>query len=245
MQVVGSDAKTVAAASEVLAKAKIRSMNFIKQMFQDRGYKTEAQRLVFDQQQNLWKIFTETVTGARVMAVFSDCKAFGDSLQIDEVEHDTAGQDKSKRTDFHASKSSTSQNTGMDFIKHIVAFATAQDIQIVILVTDFMTAQALKYINSISNGKRLRITHFNYDETGVEHMASHIAQPVVFRALKGDERTQFVTSHPMYRTELPKYAVNDALVKYYGMRIGDVIYIEDNDRQTALVKEYGYVVEDI
>ena len=130
----------------------------------------------------------------------------------------------------------------MDFIKSIVKFAKSQSIKIVILVTDYMTTHAHKYIASLDG---LKIVHFNYDETGVEHMASHIAQPMTFRALDTTERKEFIRKNPNYKTELPRYAVNDALVKYYGMNIDDIVYIEDNDRQSGLVVEHGVVVEDL
>ena len=76
------------ASTESVARPKVRSMKFVKQMFKDRNYSADNQRTVFDQSQGLWEIFTETPDGRKVMAVFSECKSFGDTMQIIESTHD-------------------------------------------------------------------------------------------------------------------------------------------------------------
>jgi hypothetical protein len=220
-------------------------MKFVKQMFRDRGYNERKQKVVFDKKQRLWEIFTETKDKKRVMAVFVSCKPFGDVMQIEEFTPEVSGGD-APSTSFKGSeksgKANASQNTGMDFVKGIVKFSIDQNVKIVVLVTDFMTPHALKYIAMV---EEVAITHFTYEETGIERMAEHISQPVVFRVLTPAEKSDFIRKHPRYMNELQRYSIDDALVKYYGMHLGDIVYIEDNDRQTALVVEYGLIVEDL
>jgi len=196
---------------------------------------------VYDQDQQLWEIFTETKDQVRVMAVFTDCKPFGDVMQIEAFTPEV-NTDKDADTFKGSDKTSKSQNTGMDFVKNIVSFSYEQNVKIVLLITDFMTPHALKHINLLSD---LCITHFSYEEMGVESMSRHISQPLIFRALDSQERIQYIREHPKYRKELQRYSINDTLVKYHGMKLDDIIYIEDNDRQTALVVEYGVVVEEL
>jgi hypothetical protein len=235
-----------------LAIPKIRSMQMVKQMFCDRGYKRNMQT-VFDTAHNLWEIFTETSTGDKVMAVFADCKVFGDAMQIEEFSPNTTTETSNEvpnEVDRQASNNNkstkhgreASQNTGMDFVKNIVKFALTQNFKIVILVTDFMTPHAQKYISTFEG---IKITHFTYEETGIENMASHITQPIVFKALTPLEKAAYIKKNPRYKIELQRYSIDDALVKYYGMNLNDIIYIEDNDRQTGLVVEYAMVVEDL
>ena len=223
-----------------LSKTKLRSMRFVKQMFVDRDYLTEKQRIVFDQSKNIWQIFTETKDHQKVMAVFADCKTFGEGLQMEDTNDNDIKSNQFQQQ--IQSKTLSSQNMGMDVIKTIVTFAKGENIKLIILITDFLTPHALKHLPSIED---IRITHFNYDETGVEHMANHDLQPVKFQALSKGERKLYIKSHPLYQTELTRYPVDDALVKYYGFKLDDIIYIEDNDRQSGEVQEYGLVVEDI
>jgi len=231
--------------SSSLAIPKIRSMQTVKQMFYDRGYKKNI-NTVFDKTFNHWQMCTETVTGDKVLAVFADCKIFGDVMQIEEFVPNSEPQEpveEPEETEKPSKKTKgSSQNTGMDFVKNIIKFAIAQHFKIIILVTDFMTSHAQKYISAFNN---IKITHFSYEETGIENMANHITQPLVFRALNSIEKDHYIQKHPRYKLELQRYSIDDALVKYYGMNLGDLVYIEDNDRQTGLLIEYALIVEDL
>lgn len=235
-----------AATVESLARPRLRSIRFVRKMFADRGYLVddESMKTVFDSKQDLWQIFTTTKTGDKVVAIFAGCKAFGDSLEVDD--EDLTQFTRIDATEIKSSLSIPSaksgKNTGTDYIKSILKFAREQQIKVVILVTDFMTPQAAKLMMKVDG---IRTTHFRYDETGIEHMADHITQPILFKALTGQARKDFIAKNPRYKTELMRYSFDDALVKYYGMKIGDIIRIEDNDRQSAKVVEFGLVVEEI
>ena len=221
-------------------------------MFRARNYVHKKERVVFDTKQKLWELFTETSTGEKVMAVFASCKPFGDVMEIEDfqpeiMDDNGGGNDDDDVTSEGAmfkgsDKKSQNKNMGMDFVKNIIAFSLKEEVSIVILVTDYMTIHALKHIDMLPG---LTISHFTYEETGIEHMADHISQPVVFRPLSPTDRRAYIKAHPRYRIELPRYSVSDTLVKYYGMKLDDIIYIEDNDRQTGLVVEYALVVEEL
>lgn len=226
--------------SSCLAIPKIRSIEFVRQMFLDRGYVLQSEDRMFDTQQNMWQLVGQTAQGDKVMALFADCKPFGDSLEMEEfvstrdlVSDSMVAVEKGK---------AHSQNAGTDLVKNITSMARAQQIKVLILVSDFITPKALKHIISLQD---IRFTHFTYAETGIENMARHIAQPVVFRPLSPSERARFVQTYPRYHIELPRYSIDDPLVKYFGLQVGDLVYIEDNDRQTGLVIEHGQVVENL
>lgn len=89
------------------------------------------------------------------------------------------------------------------------------------------------------------IVHFKYSEICIQNKVRHINQPVVFRKLSVEERQMFVEMNPMYKNELERFAVSDSLPKYYGMKVGDIVHCEDNDRQTGLDKKYALIVNGI
>lgn len=231
---------------ESLARPKLRSIRFVRKMFADRGYRVddESMKTMFDSKQDLWQIFTTTKSGEKVVAIFAGCKAFGDSLEVDDedLSQFTRVDATEIKSSLNIPSAKSGKNTGTDYIKSILKFARDQDIKVVILVTDFMTPQAAKLMMKVDG---MRMTHFKYDETGIEHMSDHITQPIQFKALTGKARKEFIAKNPRYQIELLRYSFDDALVKYYGMKIGDIIHIVDNDRQSALVEEYGIVVEEI
>lgn len=213
---------------------KYRSMRFVRKMFQDRNYLTENMQTFYDEAQDLWQITTSTKEGHNVVAVFAECASPEELTMYDGVVQEA----KSSLVIPTGNK----KKTGTDYIKCIFNFAKDNNFKVVILVTDVMTPQASKLM---LKSKDFRLTHFKYDETGIEHMADHITQPVKFYALKDIERDEFVAANPRYKVELQRYSFDDALVKYYGMVIGDIIHIIDNDRQSGMVSEFGIVVEEI
>ena len=219
-----------------LAIPKIRSIKFVEQMFRDRNYRNS--RLLFDQPNNMWQLFSETADGEKVVAIFADCKVFGDAMEIEEFHPSGLTQETTREK----CKINPNQNAGMDFVKHIIKFAILHQLKLVILITDFMTSHALKHIYTV---KDIKFSHFTYEDTGIECMHSHIMQPLKFQALDKKARAEYIKRHPLYATELPRYSIDDTLVKYYGMQLHDIVDIEDNDRQSGLVKEYGYIVEDL
>lgn len=234
-----------------LALPKIRAMKTIRQMFLDRGYNKNMQ-VKFDQH---WQILTTTAQNEKVMAVFADCKMFGDVMQIEafpsennslngnnDISHNDGGSRNNTGGINNNDTGGKNKNTGTDFIKSLLEMAENQKIKIIILISDFITPHALKYVTTLEH---IQFLHFSYEEAGIEDMARHIMQPVVFRALNPSEKQEYIRKNPRYAIERPRYSINDPLVKYYGMKIGDIIYYEDNDRQTGLEKDYGLIVEDL
>ncbi len=221
----------------VLPVPQIDAIEFVKKMFLARGYLNTA--IMLDQHLNKYVLYADTPSHQRAMCIFADCKIFGDSMDVGAFDPmDTHASDSAQIGD--KCKVNPNQNTGMDFVKSVIRFAVAQDVRIVILVTDFLTSHALKHIRM---EKSIQFSHFSYNETGVRGLSSHIYQPVTYEALSMDEKQIFIAKNPRYKQELPRYSVHDALVKYYGMQVGDVIRIEDNDRQTGLVEEFALIVE--
>jgi len=135
-----------------------------------------------------------------------------------------------------------SKNMGVNLIKSLHEYALHNSIGIVVIVSDKLTSHAYKHAMA---QKDVEFVHFTYAETGVRRLARHIYQPVEFRKLKGRELEQFIKANPNFADELLRYSVDDALCKYYGLRVGDIVYIEDADRQTGLVVEYALIVENL
>lgn len=226
-----------------LPRPKVLAIKHVRQMFRDRKYNQAKETLVFDQHHNMWELFTETAAGAKVMAVFAECDAMGDVMEIAEFTPEGRREDEADMQSGEKCKVTANvQNTGMDFVKNLVRFALDKQLKVVLLISDRATTHALKHISSV---KGVDFSHFSYEEVGIENKATHIMQPVVFRALEGKERAEFIRANPRYKLELQRYSVHDALVKHYGMHIGDIVYIEDNDRQTGLVVEYALIAEEL
>ncbi len=220
----------------------VRAITNVRQMFRDRYGPHSKQDLVFDRHHNMWELFSETARGEKVMAVFADCKIMGDVMELEEFNPQDVVDDDVTMQSGEKCKVNTNQNTGMDFVKLIVKFATTKKLHVVLIITDFMTPHAVKHM---ANVKGIDFTHFSYEEVGIEGMARHVMQPLVFRVLDEKERADYIRQNPRFRKELQQYSVTDALVKYYGMHINDIVYVEDNDRQTGLVVEYALIVENL
>lgn len=218
-----------------VSRIKSQAVSFVRQMFKDRHYKH------VDFNESMDYVITETRDGRRVLAVFASFKKVGEILEIQDVSQESCGEEDDYVDDPEGDFMKDTK-TGINVIKQLCDFCEKNNIKIVIWITDSMTSQATRYGRIL---KEIEFVHFRYEETGVENIARHIYQPLVFEALNHDDRLEFIREHPNYRDELPRYAFDDALVKYYGMRIDDIIYIEDNDQQTGLVIEYGLVVEDL
>ena len=185
---------------------KIQAMKFITEMFSCRGYDTTKNSLVFDHHLNMWKLFSETELGEKVMAVFADCKPFGDAMEISEFNPISLLSNSKSLQTGDKCKINPNQNTGMDFVKSIIKFSLTNKLKIVILITDFMTTHAFKHI---ANVKQIRFLHFSYEEANVENMSNHIMQPVVFQRLKEQEKNLYIQQHPRYKVELQRYSIND------------------------------------
>lgn len=135
-----------------------------------------------------------------------------------------------------------SKNMGVNLIKSLHEYALTNHIGIVVVVSDKLTSHAYKHAMA---QKDVEFVHFTYAETGVKRLARHIYQPVEFRKIIGKDWDRFIKANPSYESELLRYSVDDALVKYYGLHAGDIVYIEDADRQTGLVVEYALIVENL
>lgn len=206
-------------------------MRFVQKMFRDRHYRAEV-KTTYDPDQNQCQMVTVTDTGENVVAIFADHKNESELENIEiEVQPSLIVPLKSQK-----------KKTGTDYIKSIVLFAKQHEYKVVILVSDIITPQASALMMKTEG---FRMTHFTYEQTGIEHMADHITQPMQFQALVGKKREEFIKKNPLYKTELVRYSFCDTLVKYHGMVIGDIIYILDNDRQSGIVEEFGIVVEEI
>ena len=228
-------------------------MKFLDGMFRIRGYCMESKEIAYVKSKKLWNIFIRDQDGHKVLCILTGiCCNHEDSIGAEEYippdtdTHDTTTTEHNNNNDtFKGSSIGTSKtkrrNIGTEFIKSIMVHGEQYGVHMVILVTDLITSHALK----VMNNSHLRIVHFTYAETSILHMAQHINQPVLFRKLTGEETKEYVLMHKNFFQQLPRYAVTDPLIKYFGFQVGDIIEYEDNDGQSGLYREHGVIVQDL
>jgi hypothetical protein len=233
-----------------VADSKLRTMHFLDGMFKDRGYDLSTKRVIFLEKNNLWEIFIRDHKGRQVLSILTPvCENFGDSLNIANVVMDMGSEDKTEDQVFpifegvsSGANSQKNQKTGTDFIKSLIAHCEDhKELKNVILITDDITPHAIKVIS----GSTVDIVCFTYMETCIRNTSRHFNQPVGFRRLEKQELKHYKRLNPNYSKFLQRYSNEDPLVKYFGMNVGDIICYEDSDRHTALVSEYGLIVEDL
>lgn len=166
----------------------------------------------------------------------SECE----DAEQEEVEEDEEAEEEEEEDDSFQHSDKDSKNMGVNLIKSLHEYALKHSIGIVIIVSDRLTPHAYKHAMA---QRDVEFVHFTYGETGVRRLARHIYQPVLFERLQGQALDTFIKGMPNYATELLRYSFDDALVKYYGLHIGDIVRVEDADRQTGLVVEYALIVE--
>ena len=233
--------------------SKLRTMKFLDGMFKDRRYNLASKQVHYFEKKNLWEIFIRDDKGQCVLCILTPaCETFGDTFDIENVALEidppfsaVASQKKLppifEGVSSSSSGSSKNQKTGTDFVNSLLEHCRKHNLNRVILVTDDLTPHAVKLIA----GSEIDIACFTYAETCITNTSKHFNQPINFRTLGPKEREDFVRTHPNYVATLPRYSNEDPLVKYFGMRAGDIICYEDSDRHTAFVSEYGLVVENL
>ena len=228
-----------------LPRPKKQALKFVQQMFVDRKYNVDQSELKFNEKHKLVEFYTQDAQGKLIIAIFAACKPFQDIVEIEDIEeHETAEDfeydvDVFIGTDKKYNKNKN-KNAGTDFMKLIIRFCNDHNIKTCILVTDFITSHAIKHINKTKN---VDITHFTYSETCVENISKHVYQPYIFQILSAEEKKNYIRQHPLYQTELFHYSVDDALVKYYGLQVGDIVYVEYSDQQSGVMCEHRLIVE--
>jgi DNA-directed RNA polymerase subunit H (RpoH/RPB5) len=218
------------------------ALRFLDEMFVVRGYNLATKRIVYLKKKKMYEVFISDGEGRKIMCVLTPVSVNAGEVsdETDEVMHDLL-QEQEQDPAFEGSNSSVKNNNiGTDFIKSILCYGVAHSVQVIILISDVVTAHALR---AISNAN-INIVHFKYVETSIRQMSSHINQPVVFRKLSDFEKKIYTQKNPLFAKELQRYAHSDPLIKYFGMNVGDIIEYEDSDRQSGLVKEHGIVVDE-
>jgi hypothetical protein len=212
------------------------AMKFVRNMFTRRNYRKKTKLFTYE---NLWQMFTVSATGDRVMAMFGNCNPLNDIMNITEYSECESNDVASEDMESFEGNEKSSKNHGITFIKTLVLFSLEKNIKIIILVTDTITKQAIKVLPTLEN---VNITFFTYAETGNEYI-DHVFQPTKFEALTPNAKSLFIQQNPRYEQELTRLPVEDALVKYYGLRVGDIVYVEESDKQSGLVVDHCLIVE--
>jgi hypothetical protein len=218
-------------------------------MFAVRGYKLETKRVKYFQDKRFWQVFIKDDEDRQILCILTpNCSTANHGKQVKELKF-TSDDDSEKlhlplfqgSTKSSSSKKGAGENIGTDFIKAIISYVEKNNIHRVVMISDSVTPQALKNIIR----SNVDIVHFTYNETVLGSMSTHLNQPMTFRRLNASERKVYVQKHKRYKLEISRYSIHDALVKYNGMHLGDIVHYQDNDRQTGIVSEYGLIVDDL
>jgi len=221
-----------------------RAIRMVVAMFRKRGYIGSSRVIRIGQ--NMWKILGRDADGKTVLGVIAPSKKYtykggekeswpeSDEKDRPCFETNEAGQ----RRHQPGSKAEQKEREGIHLVRRIHRWCKQEDVHDVVLVTDHLTTQAHSEISTYTN---LDIRVFSYETGG--WLPRHMFQPEEFRALRGQEREDFIRQNPAYRTELGRYGVNDVLVKYYGYKVGDIISIVDSDEQSGMTQDYAIVVD--
>jgi DNA-directed RNA polymerase subunit H (RpoH/RPB5) len=200
-------------------------------MFEIRGYNLNTKKIVFSPQTDVWQVFIRTAQGEKVMCVLTPTG--GRDTVMEEQKLDISS------TMFQGSNKT--ENIGMEFIKSLEEYGESNGVKLIVIISQSVTSYALRAISKSD----INILHFTYHETNIAKMAKHIYHPLMIRRLSPAEKKIYISGHTLYHKELQRYSQNDALIKYHGFQLGDIIEYEDRDKQTGLVKEYGIVVMDL
>jgi hypothetical protein len=132
-------------------------------------------------------------------------------------------------------------NNKKNFIKTILQHGKEGHAKQIILISDSITTHSIKEMSTSS----VSIVHFSSSDINAIQIAKHSNQAFQFQRLSQKESIEFKKQNPRYKKELFRFSNFDALIKFYGYKIGDIVHFMDHDADVGYVPEYGYVTEEL
>ena len=209
-----------------------QALEFLHRMFVARKYQMNTKVTM-----SLEHVQIKDAQGKDVMALLWPC-AQSDAAYVKVPQHSVCNEPNSQAFVLNVAK-----GLGLNFVRDLIAFARSHAIARVVLITDNITAQATKTIYQAKLNGRLEIQHFTYQEAGRFRLHKHKYQPLSCEVLAGAALRDFIASRPRYALELAQRSHDDALVRYFGFRVGEIIVYTDRDTQCGEYKEFCLVVE--
>jgi hypothetical protein len=212
--------------SRNVAGIKAQAFLFVEEMFGVRGYSNiTAQAMNNDS----WFMTAKKPDGEKILAMFTTvCKhelhqSFSTVAEMDLKDEDEPEDNKQSKT-----------TTGKACIEKIAEFSRSLNCTDVIIASDNVTHYAITEIDKIVD---IRFTIFSYEEMGIRSFKNHELLPY--------KNIRLATAEELKRAGDPNnmihYNVKDSAIKYFGMKVDDVIVIEDGDRVGGISIEYGAI----
>lgn len=199
------------------------AIEFVKGLFRARHF--SCVDLQPRREHKVWQMFSERKeTQEKILAVLTTdvCKSVRANIlkDVDEGEADENSEEESEHT-FRGSEA-----IGRDFIKSIVDYCEQNKIGSLVLISDGITSRAKRELEMIQH---IQITTYNYTQTCAPLLDEHILQPREVRLLNATEQAKWARSKHM----LPQINVDDALIKWFGFREGEMIIVYDQDESNV------------
>jgi len=212
----------------------------MQRMLKDRGYNASHEKVIYNERQKLLQLSTLTDLKERLLVVLTP--VIHVPMQVSEVDDlNQLGDQSSSTIHADAKNSDNTKSTGSDFVKSLLSFCRSKKITRVVLVTDNISDHAKKELAKHSD---IQVTFFSYMETMNPAMGRHVDQPMSIVKLKPTQKNEFIKKNPLYQKELAQYNESDILIRYMGLKPGDIFYVEENDNQSDFSFEYSIVVKD-
>lgn len=222
-------------------KAQSTALRYMKRMLKDRGYPEGKEKVVYNEKQKLVQMSALTELGERLLVVLTPIiRVPLNHEEVDEVEY--TGSQSSSTIHADAKNADNQKSTGSDFIKSLMKYCTEKKVTQVILVTDDLSPYARK---EITKHPDIRVTCFSYTETLNPAMGRHVDQPMSLVKLSPSQRKEYITKNPLYEKEIARCPEDDILIRYFGLKAGDIFYTEENDNGSEFCFEYAMVVHDL
>jgi DNA-directed RNA polymerase subunit H (RpoH/RPB5) len=198
---------------------------FLDKLFKNREYNLDTKNIQQLKGGSMCKIIIENDVNAIIMC-----------LIIINDEH--VNEFQTIFEDVNLNDTSSKKKT---FIKNIIQHGKECKAKEIILISDSIQSQA---INDISNSC-IRITHFSFLETNCAKIVRHVNQPLYFKKLNIEETKKFKKENPRYKQELQIIGHSDALIKFCGYKIGDIVSVIEFDPNVGPQQQYALVVQNL
>ncbi len=216
-------------------------MVFLDKLFETRNYDFQTKNVQFLRGSSMCKITIQDKLKNNIMCfIISDNAVALSSIDAARVISNTNSNHELELV-FEDTNLKDTSNKKKNFIKTILQHGKECEAKQIILITDSITTHSIKEISTSSVG----IVHFSFNDINAIQIAKHINQTSQFKKLSNSEAVAFKKENPRYKKELFRFSNFDALIKFYGFNIDDIVFFMDHDSDVGYVPEYGYVYEEL
>lgn len=228
--------------NKFISDDQLTSVNFLKSMFKLRNYDLSSLRIFDNETHDILELFIQNDKGENIVCLLTPVSnsSKGINKQVSKLKIIDRQTHCNENIFDDLKLPKKNNNIGTKFIETIIIHMQnlQNNIKQIIIVSDNVTPQAFKHIEKTT----CDISHFEYGETCILNLTTHIYQPTSYKTLVGFERKQYINTHPKYETTLIPASYTDPLVKLYGNVPGDIVELVSEDDQVGFVTEYFIIV---